>query len=294
MAETLFDEPTRRRLQTLMLHAARVRAGAAKGERRSAKRGVSIEFADTRDYTPGDDLRRLDWNIYARLDRPLIKLFEDEEDLAVHILIDTSASMDTGEGDANKFDYARRLTAALAMIALSGDDRLHIAALGGATFGPARGRSYLNRMFDTMTAMTAGGAVDLDGALRDYAAKLRRAGLCVIVSDLFSGSGGLIADGLRALAARGCEIVVLHTLAPDEIDPPLAGDLRLIDVETGAAQEVSIDDGMRAIYARRLETWRADLLAECRRRGAAYLPVNTAAPWERVILDDLLRLGVVR
>src|SRR5215470_7707062 len=127
--QPLFDETTRRKLEQLMLTAWRVRAGAIKGERRSTKRGTSIEFADYRNYTPGDDLRRLDWNIYARLDRPLTKLYEDEEDLAVHLIIDTSASMDWGEAELYKFDYARRLVAGLGYISLATNDRLMIAAL---------------------------------------------------------------------------------------------------------------------------------------------------------------------
>src|SRR4029077_3482074 len=119
--EKLFDEKTRRKLEQLMLVATRVRAGAMKGERRSTKRGTSIEFADYRNYARGDDLRRLDWNIYARLERPFIKLLEDEEDLAVHVLLDTSASMEwppEGARDQKKFLYAQRLTAGLAYISL--------------------------------------------------------------------------------------------------------------------------------------------------------------------------------
>ena len=152
-----------------MLHAGQVRAGAIKGERRSTKRGTSIEFADYRDYTPGDDLRRLDWNIYARLDRPLIKLFEDEEDLAVHLLIDTSASMDWGgEADAerDKFDYARRLIAGLGYISLATNDRLIAAALTGSgiqQFGPARGRGYGVRLFNFVNDLKPRGMIDLNG-----------------------------------------------------------------------------------------------------------------------------------
>src|SRR5215216_666158 len=130
--QQLFDETTRRKLEQLMLSGSRVRAGAIKGERRSTKRGTSIEFADYRNYAPGDDLRRLDWNIYARLDRPLTKLYEDEEDLAVHLILDTSASMNWGgdsDPELHKFDYARRLIAGLGYISLSTNDRLVIAAL---------------------------------------------------------------------------------------------------------------------------------------------------------------------
>ncbi len=302
--QQLFDEKTRRKLEQLMLAASTVRAGAIKGERRSTKRGTSIEFADYRNYTPGDDLRRLDWNIYARLDRPLTRLYEDEEDLAVHLLLDTSASMNWG-GDANttadadaaqhKFDYARRLIAGLGYISLSTNDRLIIAALGGngiQQFGPARGRGYGVRLLHFVNDLKPGGTLDLNAALRDYALRAGRPGLALVVSDLFSPSGYL--DGLNALLGKGCEVGVLHVLAPEEIEPPLAGDLRLVDVETGAAQEVSIDGAMRTLYIERVQAWRDSIRAECVKRGIHYLPIVTSYAWEKVILYDLRRLGVVK
>src|SRR3990172_7111180 len=125
----LFDEKTLRKLARLALVASRVRAGQIKGERRSTKRGTSIEFADYRDYTRGDDLRRVDWNVYARLERPFIKLLEEEEDLAVHILVDASKSMEWGEGEFNKLDYALILAAALGYITLAAGDRLTVSIL---------------------------------------------------------------------------------------------------------------------------------------------------------------------
>lgn len=299
MADTvLFDEKTRRKLEQLMLNAASVRSGAVKGERRSNKRGTSIEFADYRNYTPGDDLRRLDWNIYARLDRPLTKLYEDEEDLAVHLLLDTSASMNWGgdtDAELHKFDYARRLIAGLGYISLATNDRLVIAALsegGIQQFGPARGRGYGVRLLHFVNDLQPRGVVDLNAALRDYALRTTRPGLVVIVTDMFSPSGYM--DGINALLNKGCEVGIVHVLAPDEIEPPLAGDLRLIDVETGAAQEVSLDGGMRDLYMERVQAWRDGIRADCVRRGVHYLPIDTRYAWEKLILFDLRKLGVVK
>jgi uncharacterized protein (DUF58 family) len=299
----LFDEPTRRKLEQLMLAASRVRAGAIKGERRSNKRGTSIEFADYRNYSPGDDLRRLDWNIYARLDRPLMKVFEDEEDLAVYILLDTSASMEGGvqggsEGvdnpDTHKFTYARRLAAGLAYISLLSNDRLTVTALNPDlnTFGPVRGRGYGSRLLRFIGDLTAHGAIDLNTTLKNYVIRMKRPGLAIVISDLFSPSGYI--DGLNALLAKGCEVAIVHTLAPDELEPPLGGDLRLIDVETGAVQEVSIDGGLRDLYIRRVQAWQEGIRAECTRRGIHYTSADTRTGWERLILQDLRRLGVVR
>jgi len=296
----LFDETTRRKLEQLMLSASRVRAGAIKGERRSNKRGTSIEFADYRNYAPGDDLRRLDWNIYARLNRPLIKVFEDEEDLATYILLDTSASMATTvEAEASaaadgKFIYACRLAAGLATIALFSNDRLTITAISSQPdqFGPVRGRGHSLPMMQFFGSLKARGTTDLNAALRDVALRLRRPGLVILISDLFSPTG--FAEGVSALMAKGCEVGLVHLLAADEIEPPLAGDLRLVDVETGVTQEVSIDAGLRELYIRRVAGWRDDLRVDCTRRGIHYAPVDTTMPWERIILQDLRRLGVVK
>jgi uncharacterized protein (DUF58 family) len=299
MTEIVFDETTRRKLEQIMLVATQVRAGAMKGDRRSSKRGTSIEFADYRNYSPGDDLRRLDWNIYARLERPLTKLYEDEEDLAVHLLIDASASMagnaiEDMPPDWHKFTFARRLLAGLAYVSMAADDRLTIAALGGrgGQFGPARGRGGGARLLQYINQLQTVGATDLNGALRDYALRLTRPGLVIVISDLFAPNGFI--DGLVALQARGCEVTVLHTLAPDEVEPALMGDLRLTDAETGAPQEVSIDGGLRDLYMRRVAEWRDGIQAECRKRGIHYQFADSSTPWERVILADLRRLGVAR
>jgi len=295
----LFDEPTQRKLEQLILRASQVRTGAIKGERRSNKRGTSIEFADYRSYVPGDDLRRLDWNIYARADRPLTKLYEDEEDLAVHLLLDGSASMgwasEDGDPQHDKFLYARRLFAGLAYVSLVTNDRLMMATLNGRearAFGPARGRGFGVPMMRYVNGLEADGETDLNTALKRYALRIGRPGLVVLISDMFSPAGYV--DGLTAFLGKGCEVVVVHVLAPDEIEPPLAGDLRLVDVETGAGQEVSLDAGMRSLYMRRVTEWRDGIRAECARRGVHYVFALTNTPWEKIILYDLRRLGVVK
>src|SRR5512134_1540651 len=162
----LFDETTLRKLNQLTLIASRVRSGAMKGERRSSRRGSSVEFADYRNYAPGDDLRRLDWNIYARLERPFIKLLEEEEDLAVHILVDGSQSMDWGEGDEHKFNYALRLAAGLGAITLASGDVLTIGFLQrgrvSAEFGPSRGQASLTRLFRFLGDLEPDGETDLN------------------------------------------------------------------------------------------------------------------------------------
>ncbi|GAB4504894.1 MAG: DUF58 domain-containing protein [Anaerolineales bacterium] len=314
----LFDESTLRKLTQLSLVAARIRAGAIKGERRSSRRGSSVEFADYRAYAPGDDLRRLDWNIYARLERPFIKLFEEEEDLAVYLLLDTSRSMgwgaalsgSKGEGELDKFRYALRLAAGLGAVALACGDRLVIAALRDGSvmeeFGPARGQAALPRLFRFLEGLEAQGTTDLDASLRQFFVTPRRAGLVILLSDLFSaqafrpplrgqaGSGQGWEAGLRQALGRGHEAALLHILSPDELDPPLAGDLQLVDIESGQTQDVSLDGGLRALYRQRARAWLQSTQAACRKQGVRYLQLTTSLPWERALLLEMRQSGMVK
>lgn len=291
-----FDEATLRKLNQLTLVARRVRAGMIKGERRSTKRGTSVEFADYRNYTPGDDLHRLDWNIYARLDRPFIKLLEEEEDLAVHILLDLSRSMDWGEGETNKLRYALHIAAALGSIALSNGDRLTVSTMQSgkmsAQFGPCQGAHNLVYLLSFLAKLEAGGLTQLDQSLRSYTQEARRAGLAFILSDLFSPSG--ILESVKLLQSKGYEASILHILSPDEIDPPLAGDLRLVDIETGEAEEVSLDGGLREIYRRGLRTWSENIQKELRKRGIHYMKLTTDIAWDKVMLYDMRKEGIVK
>jgi uncharacterized protein (DUF58 family) len=295
----LFDEPTLRKLTQLTLVAARIRAGVIKGERRSSRRGSSVEFADYRAYAPGDDLRRLDWNIYARLERPFVKLFEEEEDLAVYILLDASRSMGWGEADLDKFQYALRLAAGLGAVALAAGDRLVVAALqgGGVTgeFGPARGQAALPRLFRFLEGLEAQGTTDLEASLRQFFVTPRRAGLVILISDLFSQTDSSSWQaGLRQALGRGHEAALLHVLAPDELDPPLAGDLQLVDIESGRRQDVSLDGGLRALYRQRARAWLQSTQAACRKQGIRYRQLTISLPWEQALLLEMRRAGVVK
>jgi len=297
MAERIFDEKTLRKLERLTIIANKVRAGAIKGERRSTRHGTSIEFADYRNYVRGDDLRRVDWNIYARLQRPFIKLLEDEEDLAVHLVLDASASMDwprSGDHNLNKFLYARRVLAGLAYIALGGGDRVTVTVIRGdgtQRWGPLRGRGHTMGLLAWLEKIETGGTMDVNDALRDYALRTARAGVCIVLSDLMSPDG--YEEGLRALQGRGHEVTALHILSPDEVDPEITGDLKLVDVETGIPQDVTVDAAMRALYLQRLQAWQTDISDYCTRRGIHYAAVETSTPWEQLILSELRQARVV-
>lgn len=299
MPERLFDESVLRKLNRLMLVANKVRAGVMKGERRSARRGTSLEFADYRNYARGDDLRRVDWNVFARLDRPFIKLFEEEEDLSVYLLLDGSASMDWPRDGAepghHKFRFAQRVMAGLGYIALgTGNSLTMTALLGGgesAVWGPHRGRGRSMELLDFVGGLQASGPLDLNSALREYALRTTRPGLCMLISDLLAPGG--FQEGLAALQSVGHEVATIHVLSPDEVNPPLAGDLQLLDVETGAAQDVTVDLAMRDLYVNRLLAWRDTIARQCLKRGIHYVTVETSTAWETLILFELRRMGLI-
>lgn len=293
----LFDETFMRRLERLSLVARRVRAGRGKGERRSTKRGSSVEFADYRDYRPGDDLRRLDWRVYARLERPFIKLFEEEEDQTVHLLLDASGSMDwpEGEPELNKWHFARRLVAALGYIALAGGDRLtvsHLDESGVHTWGPFRGRGQIHGLLGHLNGLTAAGPTDLDAGLRRFSLARQRPGLLFLISDFFSPAG--YERGLAALGSAGHETSILHLLSPDEIDPELAGDLRVEDIETGYAKEITITPDLRRLYHQHFTAWRDNIERYCFARDMNYVTIETALAFDAVILGFLRQRGFVR
>jgi len=293
----LLDESFLRKLERLRFAVTRARAGQVKGERRSTKRGVSVEFADYRDYTRGDDLRRVDWNIYARLERPYVKLFEEEQDLAVHLLLDASGSMNWPEDSETKFHFARKLVAALGHIALTSGDKLIVSMAGQGGVLPylslqLRGRGNALRLFDWLSQLEPSGVTDLSASLRDYALAASRPGVCVLVSDLFSPTG--YRDGLVALQSRGFEVTLIQVLAPDEMEPALAGDLRLVDCETDSPQDVTVDGAMRDLYRRRLRAWQAEIGAYCRSHNVRYIAVETTRRLDELVLQDLRRVGVIR
>jgi uncharacterized protein (DUF58 family) len=295
---TLFDESTLRKLEQLTLVVERVRVGVMKGERRSSKRGSSIEFADYRNYTQGDDLRRLDWNVYARLERPFIKLLEEEEDLAVHLLVDASGSMnwpDSGDDDENKLRYALKLAGALGHIGLTAGDLTAVTLLsssGDHTWGPFRGQQNSLRLLRFLETAKGDGITDLNLSLKNYALRGRRPGLLFVLSDLLSPNG--YQDGLSRLQARGYEVGLIHLLSLDEVEPPVSGDLKLVDIETGADAEITLDPTTLDLYRERLQAWQAEIATYCANRHVHYIPVTTDLPWEKLVMQTLRMKNVVK
>ena len=287
----LFDEAFLRRLEQLELASRRLTAGRMKGERRSVRRGQSVEFADYRNYSHGDDLRQLDWNVYARLERLFIKLFVEEEDVTVHVLVDASRSMDFGE--PNKLDFARRAAGALAYLGLASLDRVSVAFLGdgrATTLRPMRGKRRALELFRFLSEPRSERHTGLAAAAREYASKLRGTGPLLLLSDLMD-PGYL--DALRDLAGTRCQLSVLHVLSPEELDPVVAPDARLVDNETGQGIEVTGDDDLVERYRARLADWQAEIGAFVSRRGGAYVAVPTDLDLADLLFDTLRRRRVV-
>ena len=261
-------------LDRLALRARRPVLGAP-GQRRARRAGGAVEFSDFRSYVAGDDIRRVDWNAYARLDRLIVRLYAGDEDLTLTIWIDTSASM--GFGDPAKLDAARRLSAALAYVALRGGDRVQTASFADAVDWRTqrlRGRSGVEQLWQALPARRCDGHTDFAALARD--AVRGAPGIGVVVSDFLSDSGLELA--LAALRAARQEPVLLRVLAPEELRPQLSGDLELVDVETGARVDVTVTPAVVREYRRSLEERSAALRRVARRFEALLIDVESGTP----------------
>lgn len=304
--ETLFNEAFLRKLETLTLAMYQARAGRMQGERRSTKRGQSVEFADYRSYAPGDDFRLVDWNAFARLERFFIKLFVEEEDVTVHLLLDTSPSMDwppledIPTGETHKLSFARRAAAALGYIALAGFDRVVPVPLGSTFNAPAalRGKQQAFRLFDHLLTAPGESPFDLNQALLTYAARARHPGPLLLFSDLFApphaAAEPFWGPGMLALLGRRFDVTIVHLLSPDEVEPTLAGDLRLRDVEHDQPVELTADFEALSRYRSGLQAWQRDLQAWCHKRGVRYVFVPTDIPFEDLVFTFLRHRGILQ
>ena len=266
--------------------------GGLKGGRRSVKRGQSVEFADYRDYSLGDDLRQLDWNVYARLEKLFVKLFVEEEDVTITFLLDASPSMAYGKPE--KLLFAKRAAAALGYIALAGEDRVVTVALSGRSarrHSGLRGSGRIFRMLAQPLGDPAGRGADRPLlAARHAAAMLSGRGVVVLLSDLLDPSADRV---IRELAATGSELIVLHTLSPDELDPALEGDLKLVDSESGEGIDVTVDLAALDDYKARLVAWQEALADLAAKRRASYVPIASDTPLADLVFAELRRRRVV-
>src|SRR5437867_1713696 len=296
-----------RRLEQFQLLARRRAKSSLKGERRSKARGQSVEFADYRSYVSGDDFRYLDWNLYGRLDRLFLKLYEEERELPVTVFLDASESMTFGE--PRKFDFARQVAAAVGYVALSGFDRVSVIPfpdlVNGANADPVarnremaargalrsvRGKKSAIPFFQNLTALTAGGSANLNEALRRGALEARQAGVAVVLSDFLDPAG--YEPGLTALVGRGFQVDLVQILAPEELAPSTFGDLRLVDSETGSIQEVTFGKYRLKYYQQAVQNYIQRLREYCQARGINFFTVSSNTDLQELLLKQLRQAEV--
>lgn len=291
-AGPLLDSGMMARLDQLDLMSRKLLSGKLKGERRSKRRGQSVEFADYRNYTVGDDLRFIDWNIYARLDKLFLKLFLEEEDLAMYILLDVSKSSDYGK--PNKFRYMQRVAAALAYIGLVNYNRVVLCGVSNglvADTGALRGRRRVNQMLDFVQKLTPTGPSHMAEACRRFALQHRQKGICVVLSDFFVKEG--FESGLRYVAGGKYDLFAIQCLSPEELDPDLQGDLKLRDMEDDDLAEVSVTGPLIKQYKANLNAYCLSLKDYVTRRGGTYLFTSTAVPFDTLVLNYLRERGLL-
>ena len=290
-----FDEKFLRKLESLVMAIRRSAAGQTRGARRSRRIGAGLEFADHRDYAPGDDLRTLDWNLYGRLERLAVRLFEEDEDLSIDVLVDASASM--GVGAPPKLDLALQLGAALGYIGLSNLDRVAVTPLGeqaSPTLPPARGKARILPILRMLDGVRPDGRTALTAAVRAFLARrrVRRRSLTILISDFYDPAGSHAA--LDLLLAHRLELVAIQVSAPEEKSPKLRGDVRLRDIETGEIRELTLSPGVLADYTHRHEALVRGLEAFCREREIPCFPVLSDQPFDEVVLRIFRSGGLLR
>ena len=288
----LFDEAFLARLELLQVVARRVFRGRTRAERKSRKVGSGLEFADHREYSPGDDIRNLDWNVLMRLGHTLIRLYEEDEDLPIRIAVDVSASMQSRGGA--KLRYAQQVAAALAYVGLANLDRVGLTCMSGkvhATLPAVRGKGRIFRVFDFLRQAERGGPTDLRAACKRVAAESAQPGLTVIISDFYDLDGAF--DGLNLLRFRKHEPIAIQVLDPVEVRPAmtgLRGDVRLVDCEGGEAADVTITPATLKAYAEAHERFCEALAQNCRSRGIPYFRAELDVPFDELVLR-MFRLG---
>ncbi|MEO8498390.1 MAG: DUF58 domain-containing protein, partial [Planctomycetota bacterium] len=280
-------------LERLELVSRKIFRGRLKGERRSKRKGQSVEFADFKNYTPGDDIRFIDWNLYARLDKLFLKLYLEEEDLHFYALIDTSTSMDFG--DPTKLQYAKQLAAALGFIGLCRADRVKIEALGASRTNPSpalRGRASMWRMLDYLNNIQPGENIPLAQGVKDFCLRNSGQGILVLITDLMDKNG--YESALRFLLAQNIDVYVIHVLSQAEIEPDVTGDLRLVDCEDDDIAEITVSRPLLNRYKQTLATFIDGAREFCTRRGMSYLMTSTETPVEQLVSNYLRQRGLVR
>ncbi|MBC8235158.1 DUF58 domain-containing protein [bacterium] len=281
-----------RKLDNLRITAKKTFHGRMKGERRSPKRGASVEFADYRNYQIGDDFRHVDWNIYARLDKLFLKLFMEEENLNISILLDVSRSMNFGE--PSKLQYAKSVAASLGYVGLINFDILSVYAFSNDItdkISSLHGKGQIFQLFNFVDQLEVDGHTDMERSFKKYAVSVAQPGVVIVVSDFLDPQG--YEAGLKQLRYHRFETHIIHILSEAEINPDINGELSLEDSETGVVKEITVTDHVMAGYQQRLKSFCETLKNFCLSQGMIYSQVSTNTPIEEFVLKSLRRDGII-
>lgn len=283
---TILDNETLKKIQTLSLQVNVPLSGQASGNRKSRSKGSSVEFSDFREYVPGDDFRRIDWNAYGRFNKLFVKLFMEEREAPVQIFLDSSLSMNFGEPDKNL--AARRLAAALSYISLAAYDRVHILPWSDRVqgpFGPFRTQAAFMEVVNLLESVENTGKSCFTEALRKMEWKAGR-GISVVITDGLMEEG--LDEGLKYLKYRRQEVFLCHILSRQELSPELSGALELIDSETGHKMEVTVSGSLMSAYENNLKHFLTGIKEQCKKWGVHYALLPSDMPVDRMVKTVIL------
>lgn len=289
----LLDPDFMARLDSMDVLSRKILHGKMQGQRRSKRRGQSVEFADHRPYVAGDDLRFVDWNIYARLEQLFMKLFIEEQDLTVHIAIDVSGSIKYGQ--PSKSDFILKLAAALGYVSLVNNNRLTMSSFNLGVVNQLkymRGRNYLPNIAEFLLDAEFDGMTDFDNVCKQLAASQSGTGIMIILSDFFFKEG--YESAMRRFIGRGYDLYAIQVLSPQEFEPEMTGDLKLVDIEDSDTAEVTISNALIKHYKKNLSAYCRQLQDYCVRRGSSYVLAKSSDSVEMLVLNYLRRINLLR
>lgn len=279
-----FDERFLRKLDYLYIMSKKIAAGAARAQRKTQIVGSGLEFADHRSYSPGDDMRNIDWKVFGRTNKLFLKLFEEEEDLYIYFLLDTSRSMTLGKAPT-KWDYAKSCAAALGYIGLANLDRVSIIPFSSRLDGrmpPTRGKTQIFKIFDFLSAVEPGQQTSLKDAFKTFVAQNKRRGIACVISDFYDPTG--FEDGMNYLRYYKFDPIVIHLFDERELNPKLNGELQLVDCETGEVREITITEGMLKRYREVWNEYCQELEEYCSKRNILYFRAPVQLPFDELVL----------
>jgi uncharacterized protein (DUF58 family) len=290
---TLLSETFLRKLDVLSVVTRRPVHGQLRGAHRSRRTGAGMVFTDFRPYSVGDDIRNIDWGIYLRMDRLILKLFEEEADLPIYLFVDASLSMDYGEPP--KLEYARKVAAALSYLALLNHDRVNLVAFADGlqrVFPTRRGKNQAPQLFRFLESILPSGQTSLQSALRSFFSTPRTRGLVVVISDFLDPDG--IEAAFAVLRRFRHEVVAVHVMSPEEREPQLPEEVVLVDAEDGTASELEVTPSLLEAYRKTLQRHVGEIEAYARKYGWAYVQARTELPFEDLMLKVLREEGLLR